>query len=345
MAKLMNKSAISILIMSLGTLFFSHTSHALGECGLSCCIGGTSTSGVTLAENIGISVMYEHMDMGTIKHQSKEITPNQVIDQNWSAGNSYIVPTDMTMEKLSLIAAVPITERWQILGIVPMVRNNMDMRRKMPSGMVMDMKMEEISELGDVTIMALYTAYTDAPIRATKRLTFGLGIKTPTGDNTVRNPMGNFVHAMMQPGTGSWDPIFMLNYMRAWYPLITQINLVYHLSTKSDEGYEFGDQLNLDLSMRYQLSNTINAGLALNGIYSGQDEDHDGKYSRPSVSMLDNTSNTGLRSFFLTPSIQYKIPDTGGNVELKYQHPVYQHVRGDQLVTDSRWIATLSWAF
>lgn len=345
MTKLMNKSSANILLLCLGAFFFSQASYALGECGMSCCIGGTSTTGVTLAENIGISVSYERMNMGTIKHQSSDITPDQVIDQNWTSGNSYIVPTDMTMEKLSLIAAVPVTERWQILGVLPMVRNNMDMRRKLPSGMVMDMKMEEISELGDVTIMGLYTAYTDAPVRPTRRLTLGLGIKTPTGDNTIRNPMGNFVHAMMQPGTGSWDPIFMLNYMRAWYPLITQINLVYHLSTESDEGYEFGDQLNLDLSMRYQVSNTTNVGLALNGIYSGQDEDHDGQYTRPAVSMIDNTSNTGLVSFFLTPSIQYKIPDTGGNVELKYQRPVYQHVRGNQLVTDSRWIATVSWAF
>ena len=289
--------------------------------------------------------MYERMEMGTIKQQSSDISPDEVINQNWTSGNNYIVPTDMTMEKLSLIAALPINERWQIMGIVPMVKNNMDMRRKMPSGMVMDMKMNEISELGDITLMGFYTAYTDAPIRATKRLTLGFGIKTPTGDNSVRNSMGNYVHAMMQPGTGSWDPIFMINYMRAWYPIITQVNMVYHLSTKSDEGYQFGDQLNVDLSMRYQLSNTTNVGLALNGIYSGQDKDHDGNYSRPATSMLDNTDNTGLRSFFLTPSIQYKIPNTGGNIELKYQHPVYQDVRGNQLVTDYRWIATASWAF
>jgi hypothetical protein len=226
-----------------------------------------------------------------------------------------------------------------------MVRNNMDMRRKMPNGMVMNMQMEEISGIGDVTLMGLYTAYTDAPVRATKRLTLGFGVKTPTGENDARNPMGNFVHAMMQAGTGSWDPILMASYMRAWYPIMTQINLLYHYPTESDRGYQFGDQLNLDLIARYQVDNYTNIGLALNVIYAGKDRDHDGLYSRPAMSMIDNPAYTGLTSYFISPSFQYKIPNSGGNIELKYQAPIYQDVNGYQQVTDSRWMATVSWAF
>jgi len=333
------------IVLFLITLLSSSQVNALGECGLSCCIGGTNTSGVTLSENFGLSVQYERMNMKTIRRDSQEVSPDDVINQFWSSGSSYAVPTDMLMEKLSLIGAKPLNERWQILGIVPLVRNNMDMRRKMPSGMTMNMTMDEISGLGDITLMGLYTAYTDAPIRAKKRLTLGFGIKTPTGENDIRNPMGNYVHAMMQPGTGSWDPIFMLSYMRAWYPLITQINILYHLSTESDQGYQFGNQLNLDLIARYQVSNYFNLGLAVNAIYAGNDRDHDGLYSQEATSMVDNTNNTGLRSYFVTPSVQYKIPNTGGNLELKYQLPVYQNVHGYQQVTDSRWMATLSWAY
>ncbi len=333
------------LVLFLLTIVNSTQIFALGECGLSCCIGGTSTSGVTLAKNFGLSLQYEHMDMKTIRRDSKEVSPDAVINQFWTMGSSYAVPTDMVMEKLSFIAAKPINERWQVLGILPLIRNNMDMRRKMPNGMVMNMKMEEVSGLGDITLMGLYTAYTDAPIRAKQRLTLGFGIKTPTGDNDIRNPMGNYVHAMMQPGTGSWDPIFMLSYMRAWYPLITQVNVLYHYSTESDLGYQFGSQLNLDLIARYQVSNYTNLGLALNAIWAGKDRDHDGFYSRPATSMVDNTDNTGLRSYFITPSIQYKIPNTGGNFELKYQHPLYQNVHGYQQVTDSRVMATLSWNY
>jgi hypothetical protein len=333
------------LILLLISFTMSTSVLALGECGMSCCIGGTTTSGVTLAKNFGLSVQYERMNMRTIRNGSEAISPDEVIDRFWMSGSSYAVPTDMTMEKLSFIMAKPINERWQVLGILPMVRNNMDMRRKMPNGMVMNMQMEEISGIGDITLMGLYTAYTDAPIRAKERLSLGFGIKTPTGDNNARNPMGNLVHAMMQAGTGSWDPIIMVNYMRAWYPLVTQINLLYHYSTESDLGYQFGDQVNLDLIARYQLDNYTNVGLALNAIYAGKDKDHDGLYSRPATSMVDNTENTGLTSYFITPSFQYKIPNTGGNIELKYQVPVYQDVNGYQQVTDSRWMATVSWAF
>src|SRR5690606_35143632 len=88
--------------------------------------------------------------------------------------------------------------------------------------------------------------------RPTRRLTLGLGVKAPTGDNTVRTDAGTLVHAMMQPGSGSWDALFLINDMRAYYPLVVQANLFYHLTTRSDEGYEFGDQMSLDLIGRYQ---------------------------------------------------------------------------------------------
>lgn len=318
---------------------------ALGECGLSCCIGGTSTSGVTLGKTLGLSAQYEYTDMETIRHGSGELTPDEVLNRFWVMGSSYAVPTKMTMEKLSLIAAKPVNERWQVLGVVPFVRNNMDMRMRMPMGMVMNMEMEEISGLGDVTVLGLYTAYTDAPVRPNSRLTLGFGVKTPTGKNDETTPSGSMVHAMMQPGTGSWDAILTLNYLRAWYPLITQINAFYHYSTESNEGYEFGDQAGLDLIARYQAGTYINLGLSLSAIHAGKDTDHDGQYSRPANSMPDNTDNTGLTSVFIAPGVQYKIPDTGGNVELKYQLPLHQHVNGYQQVVDSRWLLTASWAW
>lgn len=340
MKRLIIFALISVLNIVIGT----SRAFALGECGLSCCIAGVSTSGVTLAPNLGLSVQYENSYMETIKDGKDRVSPNEVIDNNWMMGNSYSVPTEMVMEKLSIIAAYPATERFQLLAIVPYVRNNMEMRNKNAMGMIMEMEMDTIEGLGDITVLGLYTAYTDAPIRPSERLTLGIGVKTPTGKNDEEEN-GKLVHAMMQPGTGSWDPLFMANYMRAYYPLVFQANLLYHVSTKGDEGYEFGDQLSADLIARYQAANYINLGLELNGIHAGKDKDHDGKYSRPATSMVDNTDNTGLTSVFLSPYLQMKIPKTGGSAELKYQHPVYQDVNGHQQVTDRRILTSISWAF
>lgn len=338
------KKYISIFIL-LFTLLFSANLTALGECGLSCCVAGTSTSGVTLAENIGISIQYEYMDMETIRHGTDSVSPEEVLNRLWPSNGKYSIPTQMTMEKLSLIAVKPINERWQVLGIIPYIRNNMDMRMRNPMGMDMDMSMEEISGLGDISILGLYTAYTDAPIRAKQRLTLGFGVKTATGKNDTRTSNGHYVHAMMQAGSGSWDPLLMLNYMRAWYPLVMQVNMLYHLTTEGDEGYEFGNQFGLDLISRYQISNYTNLGLELNAIYAAKDKDHEGKYSRPTLSMPDNTENTGLTSVFLSPALQFKIPNTGGSFELKYQHPLRQDVNGYQQVVDARWLVSLSWAW
>ena len=321
----------------------SGRSFALGECGLACCLAGASSSGVTLAKNFGLSVQYEYSDMVTIRNGTDSIAPNDVINLFWTPGNSYSVPTKMIMEKLSFIGALPINERWQLLGIVPYIRNNMDMRMKNNMGMTMDMKMNTISGLGDVSLLAFYTAYTDAPVRPTERLTLGFGIKTPTGKNDSRTASGNLVHAMMQAGSGSWDPLFTVNYMRARYPWVMQVSGFYHLTTESDEGYEFGDQVGVDLMIRHQVSSYFNLGVELNAIHTAKDKDHDGRYSRNT--MLDNVDNTGLTSVSITPGIQYKIPNSGGSVGIKYQRPIYQDVNGFQQVLDERLLLTLNWAW
>jgi len=318
---------------------------ALGECGLACCLAGANSSGVTLAENFGLAVQYEYSDMKTIRHGSGSISPDAVIDRHWIMGSSYSVPTKMTMEKLSVFGALPLNERWTLIAIVPYVRNSMDMRMKNGVGMTMNMTMDTIEGLGDIPLLANYTAYTDAPIRPSQRLTLGFGVKTPTGKNDERAGSGRLVHAMMQPGSGSWDGLLTVNYMRAYYPLVFQVSGFYHLTTEGDEGYEFGDQYGIDLSARYQVAPYVNLGLDVNAIHTEKDDDHDGKYSRPGMSMVDNTDYTGLTSVSITPGIQFKIPDSNGSMELKYQLPIYQDVNGYQQVLDQRWLATIAWSW
>jgi hypothetical protein len=335
---------------------------ARGECGLSCCIGSAGPSGVTLAQNFGLSVQYEYMKMGTIKHGTSSVGPNEALDELRSPGKPYAVPLDMTMQKISLIGAYTITERWQILGILPYVINDMDMRMRVPTSMHMarsgaspamdmdgfmdmDHSMDRVDGVGDFALLAFYNAFTDAPIRPTQRLTLGVGLQTPTGRNEVKTPSGNFVHAMMQPGTGSWDPLFLVNYMRAFYPLVLQANFFYHLTTEGDTGYEFGDQLAFDLIARYQVWDYVNLGFETNFIYAGRDTDHDRRYSHPETSMVDNPANTGITTLALAPSVQVKLPRTGGSLDFKYQVPVFQDANGYQLVLDWRILAGVVWNF
>lgn len=333
------------------TLFFAllvlsgRPAYALGECGLSCCIAGAAGSGVTLAENFGVSLVYEYAFMETIKNGTDSVTPDEAIAANQVMGLSYKVPTEMRMQKLSLVGVLPINERLQVLASVPYIINDMDMRSRSAMGMVMDMSMEQVSGLGDATVMGLYTLYTDAPVRPGHRLTVGLGVKAPTGKTDERGASGKLVHAMMQPGSGSWDPLFMVSYTRGLYPLILQANLFYQWTTEGFNGYEFGDRLTVDLAARYQASSFVNVGVEVNGIHAEKDDDHDGRYSDPIRSMADNPAFTGLDSVFVSPMVQVKFPKTGGSAEFKYQLPVYQDVNGFQQVVDWRALATVVWVF
>jgi len=369
-----------VITVLLFLIFTNKIVYAHGECCLSRSLAEATISGVILAPNLGLSLQYEYTNMKTIREGSHSISHNSVLDNiaaEWpimpEESKSFSIPTRMIMQKYTLLGAYAATKRLQFLGTVPYVINDMNMRmvtrgagsshhhhtaplaRQMylrtltsdaaENAMRMDMKMDTVEGLGDMTLMGLYTLHTDKPVLPTKKLTLGLGVKTPTGKNDEEFDSGNLVHATMQPGTGSWDPLFLVNYMQAFYPLVFQTNLLYHMTTEGDEGYEFGDKISLDLIARYRITNYINPGLELNGLYAGQDTDHDGKYSRPDESLLDNTDNTGITSLSLSPSIQVKIPKTGGSIDLKFQKPIYQHARGIQQVVDWRAMASIVWAF
>ncbi|MCF6155152.1 MAG: transporter [Candidatus Brocadia sp.] len=361
-------------------IFMNKIIYAHGECCISRSLAEATISGVTIAPNFGLSLQYEYTDMKTIREGSQSISHDTVLDNvaaEWpempDEAKSFSVPTRMIMQKYTLLGTYAATGRLQFLATVPYVINDMDMRmvtrgaesshhhhvaplarqtnmRPLASDstendMRMDMKMDTVEGLGDMTLMGLYTLYTDKPDLPTKKITLGLGVKTPTGKNDEEFDSGGLVHAAMQPGTGSWDPLFLVHYMHAFHPMIFQTNLLYQMSTEGDEGYEFGDKISLDFIARYQVANYVNPGLELNVFYAGQDTDHDDKYSRPEESLLDNTDNTGITSLSVSPSLQIRIPKTGGSIDLKFQKPLYQHARGIQQVVDWRAMASIVWAF
>jgi len=337
-------------------LFTSSAVYAHGECCLSKSLVEATTSNITTASNFGLSLQYEYTNMKTIRDGTSKISHNTVLDDvaaEWpvmsTEGKSFSIPTRMIMQKYTVLGTYSATERLQFLTTVPYVIHDMYMRHlvRSPMGMDMrmDMRMDTVEGLGDMTLMGLYKLYMDKPDAPTKKLTLGLGLKPPTGKNDEETASGNLIHATMQPGTGSWDPLFLVNYLQTFSPVVFQTNLLYHATTEGDEGYEFGDKVSLDLIARYPLASYVSPGIELNGLYAAQDKDHDGRYSRPEESLLDNPDNTGIVSLAVSPSVQVKIPKTGGSVDLKFQKPIYQHVRGTQQVADWSAMASVVWAF
>lgn len=337
------KTATVFVVAILMTFSYTEKSFALGECGMACCLAGASSSGVTNASNFGISVMYENSDMETILSGSTKLSPEEAILEG-SSGGMFSVPTSMTMEKVTLVVSRPINERLILTAYVPYIKNNMDMLMGM--GMMRTaMTMDEVTGLGDITLMASYNLYTDAPIRPEKRLTVGFGLKAPTGDHTEENAKGKPVHMMMQTGSGSWDAIAFADFMRAFYPLVLRGTAVYQHTGTNNKGFSFGNHYSIDLNAIYNVKPFLNLGLEANYLKTEKDDDRDGYYTNIYRSLPDNPENSGLTSLLGGIRAQVKIPNKPLSFDLLYQQPLHQKVNGIQQVLDERMILSATLVF
>jgi len=272
----------------------------------------------------------------------REGTHERSVEDVQNAGVYTSIPTEMEMYKYTLTAGYGFTPRLKVFVSVPYVRNTMDMVMRMRM-MWMEHPMDPVDGFGDVTLMGLYRLYADKEIRPTRALSAGVGLKLPTGSYTVENSRGKLVHAHMQPGTGSWDPILSLIYTRMGRSLLIQTDLTYQITTENSKGYEFGDSLAANVSAKYALSRFFNVTGDVLYLHTEKSDDRDGAYTSPG-SLMDDPRNTGGDSVWLSPGIEI-IPIRNGVLALKYQFPAWEDVNGIQLVSSRRVLASLSYAF
>ena len=119
--------------------------------------------------------------MKTIRDGTNSISHNTVLDDvaaKWPVmsmeDKSFAIPTRMIMQKYTVLGTYSATERLQFLATVPYVINDMYMRQlrrsAMGMDMTMDMQMDTVEGLGDMTLMGLYKLYMDNPDVPTKSL-------------------------------------------------------------------------------------------------------------------------------------------------------------------------------
>ncbi len=321
---------------------------AAGEC---CTRGNLAAAGAPDG-SWSLQLQYDYSFMETIRSGTDEVSPDQVLDERIMGGAMrYAVPTEMVMQKYLLAAQGRIAPSWQVSLGVPYLVNDMDMRMAMRDAMGMVMKSEgpmaRVEGLGDITLGAQYSLLPGGAGGAGGGwdAAVGLGLKLPSGKNDVKKEGSqSLVHAMMQPGSGSWDPVLSLQAGRGAGPVSVRLAASYHVAMRGDEGYEFGDMIAADAVARYQAAGALRLGLGLNYLHAGRDADHDGHYSSP-TSLIDNTANTGLTAFYLTPELQVSIPGTRAVLSVAYQLPLVQDVNGTQQVMDWRVLASAGWSF
>ncbi|MBU3681380.1 MAG: transporter [Flavobacterium sp.] len=138
-------------------------------------------------------------------------------------------------------ARIPLTSKIQLSLLMPYHQNN----RNLLSGN------EQIKGFGDATMMGLYTVFQtqkDSTIWVHK-IQVGTGVKLPTGKNTQLN--NGTLNPSFQLGTGSWDYLFLSEYVVKRKKLGLNTSLNYTFKTENDSRYQFGDQFNYASTLFY----------------------------------------------------------------------------------------------
>lgn len=140
-------------------------------------------------------------------------------------------------------ARIPLVSKIQLSILVPYHQNNR----------VLSSANEQIAGLGDATIMGLYTLYQTHKDSAlwVHKIQVGTGLKLPTGKNTQLN--NGTLNPSFQLGTGSWDYLFLSEYVLKRKKIGLNTTLNYTLKTENDSRYQFGDQFNYASTLFYLL--------------------------------------------------------------------------------------------
>jgi hypothetical protein len=329
-----------LIFMLITVLFLPAWAFASGLCcqlssGVQEGLLGAATPG---EHKISLQLTYSYTEMNKLREGAHE----RSVEDVKNAGVYTSIPTDMDMIKYTLTAGYGLSPRFKVFASFPFVRNTMDMTHKM-MGEWMDMSMDPVEGLGDITLMGLYRVWADRELRPSQSFSVAAGVKLPTGDYTKKNSNGKLIHAHMQPGTGSWDPIFSVIYTRMGPSLLMQADLTYQLTTENSKGYEFGDSFAANLSAKYALSRFFNITGDVIYLNTGKSSDEDLAYFKPG-SLEDDPENTGGQSIWLSPGIEI-MPVKNLSLGFKYQFPAWEDVNGIQLVSTSRILTSLSYTF
>lgn len=193
------------------------------------------------------------------------------------------------------------------------------------------------SGLGDVTVFGRYTLVQHDQLGRNFRLAPFAGIKVPTGDDDKRDALG-LLPTTVQPGSGSWDPLFGV--ITTWQTLDYQIDgqLSYQINNEANH-FEAGNVARLDGSFQYRLWPGTLSGRVPGFLY-GVIEANLIHQQKNRVSGSSDLNSGGTR-LFLTPGLQYVT--RRWIIETAIQVPLVQNLNGTELEND--YIGQLSARF
>ena len=189
--------------------------------------------------------------------------------------------------------------------------------------------------LGDLKLIGRYSLLSQRK-KDPLNLAVGLGLKIPTGKTDRENSDGDCLPGYLQPGSGSWDPIFEVGAHKVFGRSMISSHLMYQLSTEGKLGeqkFEKPDVFSYNAAYIYALTKVLDAQIELNGKVKGK-------------AKLEGISqdNTGGHMVHLTPGLHikfYRGMHFGASISL----PVYRNLNGTQLSEEYSVLTKLAITF
>ena len=322
---------IGILFVAVWTL-----QPAVASCGSASCFLVThSEEGVETPGTFQIDLSYRYVD------QSKKLEgshgTNEVLVPKIDFENQTIEPdhhseisTRNTMVRLDL--AYGITSRFSVFGTLPLLvekdHEHIDdygtPDQHFTNG-------DGTRGFGDVVVGARYALL----VKANDLLMGSAAVKFPTGPYKLLDSGGAINEPTIQPGTGSYDGLLTLHFVRHTFPSPFEwfVSGAGRFNGRNALEYQLGNEWVATGGFSYEAGTRWVVSLQANARHAGRD-DYRG----------DIVPSTGSSSISLSPGVRFR---TGDRFELYgyVQVPVYQSVNEAQLAPQAGFVLGVSKSF
>jgi len=160
---------------------------------------------------------------------------------------------------------------------------------------------------------------------STHRLSLSVGVKSPLGSYRLMLNEELLNHDM-QPGSGTFDPLFGVNYYLKsnFWGINTSVN--YKANAKNKDGFEYGDRLNIGMGVFSIIKIKKAKILPFVGYYS-----EFGMYDKIKNRIVQNSS-FAAHYMRISTNIFYNNWSING----EYLLPIAQHINGTNLINGNR---------
>ena len=235
---------------------------------------------------------------------------------------------DLTVRVVPVVGAWGVTQKLALFGIAPIFDKNLRVST------ALGRRTRSVSGLGDVTVLARYTAVQRDRRGKTLRFAPFLGVDVPTGDDDATDALGRLPQPL-QLGSGSWDYNLGAIVTRQTLDWQVDSSLSYKVNSEAND-FEFGDEARFDFSYQKRLRPRELGGGVPRFVYGVLESNLLWHGRNEAAGRVDLDS--GGTTWYLAPGIQYVRRRLV--LEGAIQIPVLQDLNGAALESD--FIGTLS---